>query len=360
MHLAAANHALLDRRDEEKAAAVRRINDTLQGPVLDILGHFIPELRKMPREMAYEHVLDDLGLLERCLQTFNRERRRFRYVVVDSHHQPVDSQDTRLACGRTLSEVIAMVVRTAAKRYFRRAIAPGQARPVRALAHSASKPLARSAADDLYDAIKDYLLHDWQVPLVPAYADMSPALVRDLGPRLLDIHDSGTIRSLIEDPRRTAILAPAPSAAADIPSPPAAPVSRRADLTKILSADGTRLRAEAFTATLLEPDVRAVLRQGDQTLRITSTLREVAGTSAAMLVEGLGMRMDQLAALLLVVEECVGGEVFVRIFGRPCDPELVERIIQRARAASLCETTPVADYALFARELFSRFASKKR
>jgi hypothetical protein len=338
---------------------VFRINAALQGPVVDILGQFLPELNALPREQAYDHTLDDLGLLTRCFQVFRRERHRFRHVLVDDRRRPVTDDGTVLSCGRTLAEVIAMVVRTAAKRYFRRVRTPIPGMSTHA------------AADQLYDAIKAFLLHEWQVPLVPTYAGMEPALVRRVGARLLDARDAAALARLINDPDGRAPMGTTPRFDAVAPiddahdqavggGVPGGPHPLTADLADILTGDQTRLRAEAFTQTLLDPDVRAVLPNADQILKIGGTLRAVGAQPAAALVEHLGLRKDQLAVMLLVAHDCIGATVFGRLFGTRADPELVTRIIERARLHGLGPEAGVIDCAIFMRTLFARFGHRSR
>ncbi|WP_070108652.1 hypothetical protein [Paramagnetospirillum magneticum] len=372
----------------DTATAVFRINGTLQGPVVDILGQFLPELKALPREQAYDRTLDDLDLLSRCFQIFRKERPRFRYVLVDERRRPVGEDNVPLSCGRTLAEVIAMVVRTAAKRYFRRRLAPAATRAeteVRAEAlpeeghtHSA----ARSPADELYDAIKAYLLHEWQVPLVPAYSEMDPALVRRVGAKILDCREANSLARLIADPDAPVHLADdeAPQVAAATPSTfaapfvspfapvakaptaPVAPVQHHstAKLDDVLTPDRQRLRAEAFTQTLLDPEVRAILPNADQIVRIGDVLRGVGGQPTAALVEGLGLRKDQLAVMLMVAQDCIGSTVFGRLFGPRADPELVTRIVDRARLRGIGPTTEVIECAIFMRGVFARFGHRAR
>ncbi|RAU22151.1 hypothetical protein CU669_10405 [Paramagnetospirillum kuznetsovii] len=352
----------------DTATAVFRINGTLQGPVVDILGQFLPELKALPRDQAYDRTLDDLGLLTRCFEIFRRERARFRYVVVDERRRPVTEDNVPLSCGRTLSEVIAMVVRTAAKRYFRRAILPAaKPEPVQAP--------PRSEADELYDAIKAYLLHEWQVPLVPAYAEMAPALVRRVGAKLLDAREPEALARLIADPDApvmrpevavgTAGMAPPPMLAvapmATQPTVSSSPVDpRTASLDEILSPDHMRLRTEAFNQVLLDPEVRAALPNADQIVKIGDVLRGVGGIPAATLVEGLGLRKDQLAVMLMIAHDSIGSTVFGRLFGLRADPELVSRIVDRARIRGLGPGSDVLDCAIFMRGVFARFGHRSR
>jgi hypothetical protein len=367
----------------DTATAVFRINGTLQGPVVDILGQFLPELKALPREQAYDRTLDDLGLLTRCFQIFRKERARFRYVLVDERRRPVSEDNVPLSCGRTLAEVIAMVVRTAAKRYFRRSLSPFASRTEAEPAADAPPAAAvRSPADELYDAIKAYLLHEWQVPLVPAYSEMDPALVRRVGAKILDCREAETLARLIadpdapvqprtEEPSQPAISTPSTYAApfvspfapvAKAPTAPLSPVvhARSANLDDVLTPDHQRLRAEAFTQTLLDPEVRAVLPNADQIVRIGDVLRGVGGQPAAALVEGLGLRKDQLAVMLMVAQDCIGSTVFGRLFGPRADPELVARIVERARLRGIGPNTEVIECAIFMRGVFARFGHRSR
>lgn len=366
----------------DTATAVFRINGTLQGPVVDILGQFLPELKALPREQAYERTLDDLDLLTRCFQIFRKERPRFRYVLVDERRRPVNEDNVPLSCGRTLAEVIAMVVRTSAKRYFRRKLSPAVVRTESdAVAETVPSTAKRSAADELYDAIKAYLLHEWQVPLVPAYSEMDPTLVRRVGAKILDCREAEALARLIADPdspvqsghQEAPQVAQSPSAFAapfvspfapvvKTVAPAAAPVvhPRTAKLDDVLTPDHQRLRAEAFTQTLLDPEVRAVLPNADQIVRIGDVLRGVGGQPATALVEGLGLRKDQLAVMLMVAQDCIGSTVFGRLFGPRADPELVLRIVERARLRGIGPTTEVIECAIFMRGVFARFGHRSR
>lgn len=370
--------------------AVRRVNESLQGPVAEILAQFVPELRRLPAGKVYERTLDDIGLLQRCFTAFRGQRDAFRAVLVDAEQRPVNDDNALLSCGRTLEQVVAMIVRTAAKRYFRRKLGLSghhslheehlrQDIPAKGVVHRIASALApaaataprrpathaapvRSKADELYDAIKEHLLHEWQVPLVPTYADMSPSLARALGPKLLDLRTPEDLRRVVDDPDEAAKLfeIPAEEAAANpLPLAEASAGRRdeRARLSDVLTPDGRRLRTEAFGAALLRPEVRAQLSIAPAGPRLTETLRGVGGMSAKLLVAELGLRVEQLAVILLVAHETVGQEVFNRIFGQPGEVELVMRVTQKARMAGLGQRSSLGDCAAFVRALFARFAN---
>lgn len=351
--------------------AVRQVNDTLQGAVLGILCQFLPELKALPADRAYQRTLDDIGLLSRCFSVFRAQRDKFQPVLVDEARRPVADDSTPLACGRSLEQVVAMIVRTAAKRHFRRRHNPPHRPPAQAQAahrrlhqrlgrlFKAPPPVAalqatplRGRAEELYDALRANLRHDWQVPLVPTYAEMSPNLARSLGDKLLELRDLEQLRRVVADPEEAAKLFETPEqqqAATD----PAPRRDERARLSDIL-APGGGLKVDTFARVLQQPGLRAQLRPRPAEAPLSQPLRETGTMAAKLLVAELGLRLDQLAVVLLVAHETIGAESFARFFGPHADAALVIRMTQRARQAGLNQGTALGDCAAFVRELFKR------
>jgi hypothetical protein len=103
---------------------------------------------------------------------------------------------------------------------------------------------------------------------------------------------------------------------------------------------------------LLDPAVRALLPNPEQTVRIGSQLAETGGLAARMLVNDLGLRTDQLAVLVLTLRDLLGEEGFGRTFGVNGNIEHVAKVVERARAAGIGQTTDPAEIVAFARRLF--------
>jgi len=381
-----------------RSQAIRRINLTLEGPVAEVLAQMVPELKKLPRRGVLERVLDDPVLLDRCFKAFRADPQRFRDLLVDRQNMPIDQADAMLACGRSLDEVVAMVVRTCAKRQFRKRL-DGVSRPLRESERTRSKtpdglfgrlsrlfssppPPRRTRGEILYDSFKEHLIHDWQVALVPDYSTLSPQLVRRMGARILDYRVPEDIQRLRENPynppppsipaepipdilaavtpRPAAPGLPPPPAGPSFPPPPVAapaavPGDNRARIADILTADQKRLRPEAFTLILLNPEVRAALPHPEQTVRLTGQLAEVGGLPAKRLIGELGLRAEQLVVMMLIVYEMVGPEVFRRSFGLNGNLEYVGKFIERAKAGGIDQTTPLRDIAAFCRRIFASF-----
>lgn len=403
----------------DHTAVVRKINATLQGPVVDVLAELVPEVRHLPKRNALEAILDDVDLLDRCFQAFRSNPEQFRHLLIDRRKVAVDDAEALLECGRSLDQVVAMVVRTAAKRHFRtrldgtsKTLRPRPRRPaqrgllarLRALLSLAETQSAgsrpKSRGEILYLAFQDYLRHDWQVPIIPEYCQMSPGMVRRLGPRLLDYRLAEDIRRLRADPDNP----PPPTPVVEVvettqggpgyqlpgvldsgrkgkPTPVTtvdkrvsdgmAPLltdivktddkDRRARLSDILSADGKRLKANAFTMTLLDPKVRALLPNAEQTVRVTGILGAVNGLVGKMLVGELGFRADQLAVFVMAAHGALGEDRFFKAFGLPGRPDYVGKMVERAKAADISQSSDLKSIADFVTTMFAAAeAAQKR
>jgi len=382
--------------------AVHQINAALEGAVADVLSQLVPEIRNLPRRRILETIFGDVALLERCFAAFRDNPERFRHLLVDQHKVPIKTANEILRCGRSFDDVVAMVVRTAAKRHFRRRLDGGAPKGGAKTAAERSlfarlfaivtqapppKPV-KSRGTLLYEAFQDNLRHDWQVPLVPEYATLSPALVRRLGSRILDYQAVDDIRRLKADPHNPpvptpmvtrALFTPAGQAPPPPDAVPPAPVigqasapgispftppplpklsaestarDLRARIEDVLTTDGRRLRPAAFTAALLDPQVREVLPDSGATLHIAQVLSGVGGIPTKMLVGDLGLRADQLAVLLITAHSALGEAQFSGIFGNPGKVEVLAKLIARARAAGIDHTTPVKVVAALSRTSF--------
>lgn len=376
-------------------AAVRKINETLEGPVLDILAGLLPELAGRPREHALDRILDDPPELTRCLAAFRTNVDRFRKLLVDAQGRPVDDAAAPLSCGRSLDDIVSMLVRTAAKRYFRARL-DHDSRTLRAPRAAGGKGKAAAKAptrkgpspgDQLYRAFSGLLAHDWQVALLHEYAGLSPALVRRLGPRLLDYRVPEDVRRLrldlegpppptsieVQEAAGIGVFVAPPKPLPDAPAAPAgagaktaadsrqgggmaaapelaaeakAP-DRRAPLDRMLNDGGTRLRSTAFAMVLMDPKVRAVLPRTSAALRITDALDAVGAKVARTLVDGLGLTTEQLAVFLMTAHAVMGEKPFAAAFGTSAKAESVKALVERAKEAGIGDTTPLAAVAGF-------------
>lgn len=390
--------------------AIRRVNKALESSVIDVLRDLVPEVKALPREKALESILDDLGLLARCFMAYREDPESFRHLLVNRDKEHVLTSDQIMVCGRSFDDVVSMVVRTSAKRYFRmnldgrrrtlhgnsRYLTPEEMTAIQRMMAFFGKKYERdipwSKGRALYDAIQEHLHFDWQVPLVPEYADLPAELATTLGARLLDYKMSSEIRALLADPDNPpppsqlkpkplfvppqalpktdaappAVDEPVVRAAsvtgnerlggmAQLPGQDAAPAvaDRRARLEDILTGDGRRLKAASFSMMLLDPKVRAVLPDPSAAVRVSATLGLVGGSTAKVIVGGLGLRADQLAVLLIGAHHAMGEDAFIQLFGVNGRLDAVNRMVERARGEGIDQNTPLEKIADLARRGFA-------
>ena len=191
---------------------IEAIRGALEGPVIDVFRREIAELKQLPRPAAYDAVMNDPKMLDRCFRLFRSRPDLFSNVVVNGDRKPVVEDHAVLSCGRTLAEAVALVVRASARRYFRAKLDFRRLKPIAPklplmtrVAISlglADAPVVKKApkigtrSEALYNAIREYLHFEWQILLIPHYAPMTPALVANLGPRLMEIREAAELQAL--------------------------------------------------------------------------------------------------------------------------------------------------------------------
>jgi hypothetical protein len=223
-----------------------------------------------------------------------------------------------------------------------------------------SETSPNAAADELYEAIKDYLMHEWQVPLVPTYADMSVSQVRSLGPRLLIIREMAELRRLIDG-----AAALSESEADKHPDNAEKATVHDIDddpLSVYLTLDGRRLRPEAFILTMDRPEIRAALpgeTYVDNMTGLNDIMWEVGGPAARIMINGLKVSPEQLGVMLVAAHTAMGKQVFTRLFGFPGQPELVLRLVQQGLADGVGKDTTYENCAKFIYTFVERAASHR-
>jgi len=397
--------------------ARQALNQTLAGPVMAKLVGMVPDLAWVPRGRELETALRDCDLLHRCFVAFRTHRASFRPLLVDGKGRPVGNDNTPLNCGRTVNQVIAMIVRSAAKRHFRARLdgfPPGRAERLHrrrevgwggmltwmsGRVEESRGRRNRSAGDQLYDAIRRYLLHDWQVPIIPQYARMTPPEVQALGSRILDFRDAAELAAWLDggaDQRRTPtewVVEPVPVSPEPQfqpkpepqpepvvervvwpvvdPFTPAEPVEGaaalpgtglagdgRSRLSEVLSADGRLIRMETVVPLLTTPDLKAALGHPSRE-DLRRAARALAGTGAntvRRLAVDFGLPPEQMTAMLAKSALLLPPAVYEKMFGRKGELVLILALIGRAKAAGLDAQASPAAFAAFMEELFGRFA----
>lgn len=193
------------------------LHEALRGPVVDVLVDCVPQLSGMPRDSVYDTIMDNPPLADACFKLFRGQRSRFDKVVTRPDGTPVADDSDVMSCGRTLAEAVTLVVRAIAKRYFLtfdRTLAPRRPAPPRpqpprpsigarlmmALGLKARpngwRPAKPGRAEELYRVFREFLVYEWQVPLIPLYAPLPVSVVTAVGPLLLLLREPAQIEAL--------------------------------------------------------------------------------------------------------------------------------------------------------------------
>lgn len=269
---------------------VRQITETLKGPVAEVFRTLVPSLRDMKGAEFYDTVMDTPDLLHGCLLIFRRRAEAFAHLLVDAKGRHVTDEFVRLKCGRSVHDIIAMIIRTHAKRHFRSALGGDPNDP-------------RSASGRMYQAMNEYLIHEWQVPLVRHYAPLPVDKVLEMGPAILELKEAAQLEALT-----------APQA-----KPAPATSSREHDF---------------WWETLNDPQVRPILSITSETdLReLTAALCGLGESTRATLLAGLGLSLYQAAALLGTAYRAMGRAGFAATFGQPGQPGTIEAFTKAVKA----------------------------
>jgi len=204
------------------APEVQAINASLHGPVVDAIKRCVPEFRAFERDELYERVMNTPALADLCFKVFRANQGEFYAVMVGPNGAKVTGDDQKLSCGRTLAQVIALIVRAMTRRYLRATLDGADAAPLQPVGLGAGlvKRLAGrlglnearrgrgrnrrahgrktvSIGDQVYRALREFLLYEWQVSLIPDYAQIPVALAPHVAPYIVSARSPGAVRDLV-------------------------------------------------------------------------------------------------------------------------------------------------------------------
>jgi len=319
--------------------AVRFINETLKGPVSDIFRSLVPAFGDLRGDEFYDTVMTSSEMLHGCIRIFNRHRDAFRPLLVDSRRRPVNDDFVRLRCGRSVHDVIAMIVRTHAKRHFRAV-----------LGGDPNDPTSKSGR--MYQAMNEYLIHDWQVPLVPHYAPMPLHKVLEMGPRVLDLREAELLDA-ITNAAGPPPTAPPPLPSFEVAAPPKSTtvVARRGGTFMAVAAPAVaRTPQEDFWwEAITDRKVTEVLgsRSGHEMRELVTVMADVNETVRAELFAALSLSTLQAAVCLSTAFRVLGRNGFASMFGQPGKPQLVANFAKRLRQKAVSSRTELKALAGF-------------
>lgn len=351
-------------------AQKRQILDLLKGPVARRMQELIPTLA--PLDNPFRTVLESPELLYGCLRLFRKQRGRFADFLVDTQGRVVDDDTTPLACGRSVEEIVGMLVRSGARQYALKRFALPKPKPnivqpqTRTLLErlialvtgnwhreELPKPAPnRSYAEEFYEAIREHLDHDWQVPLIPHYAELPAKLIRELGEGLATLRNPEAIAALANIGRRN--MDKAKLILSDN-------MMREMLDTQPLAAQGVAFLGQAkyeflhnavydrmgvrFWEMCMDTDrLEAMEEKNPRDLaEMAPYLHIISAETINRMTEK--MQLFQLSIFLDTAHRILGADEFATIFGIPGRPGLIKRFTDRAAAFKLEPGNQADDFA---------------
>ena len=331
---------------------VDMINETLKGSVVDILRLFIPSLAPYSNEEALNLILSSPEMAQRSFRAFREHPDAFAQVVRGPENQPICSDDQMLSCGRTLSQVVALIVQAVAKRYFRAKLTvrrnnralivePNPLEKLLRLLQGNEAPkvvvtkVVQSPGDRLFHAMRDYLLFEWQLRLIPHYVGLPVSLVEILGARLLEFREPEDIQWMARHGQ--ALTAPThrhtPEPLPEEVQPAPAPNGVTDEILAAAQAVPDGVTAQRYVSALLN--------------RINPAL-------ARHLAKELGLNPKQLAMMMIRAYEALPSTEFQRLGAADPHSDEAMRFINAALTARFGADVSRAATAEFARLYMSR------
>lgn len=295
-------------REIEHNAAVRQITDALKGPVAAVFRSLVPAFGDIGGDEFYDSVLSSSEMLHGLMLIFHKRRDAFAHLLVDAQGRPVHDDFVRLKCGRSVHDIVSMIVRTHAKKHFRATLGGDPNDP-------------DSKAGRLYQAMNEYLIHEWQVPLVPHYAALPVAKMRELGPMLLDLKTAAEVDEVVARSvaRRAEVAAPEIQVKAANANTHAASLVEARQALETLVVENRSREEEFWWETLNDAQVRQSLGNLDETdaRELTAAFCQLGEATRAQLLAPLGLSLYQAAVLLGTCYRTMGRSGFGQIFGKP-------------------------------------------
>lgn len=302
-----------------------QVGSILKSDVSNILRDHLPVLQGIDTLSAYNTVLDQPEVLDASFKLFRSQPDLFSDLLVDQHARPVTNDHGTLRCGRSISDIIALVVQAAAKRYFKRKLPIPVVTPPpigkfqkfmisMGLSQPPPKPKRPvSRADKLFEALRDRLIFEWQALMIPTYTTLTPQFVSDLGAHLL----------LFRVPGQLLALAGAPDAYNPRDGLPPLMID---SAQRLLTVDGVLNTPLVLRVAQLLDLEQLFPTDSAQTMVQATTAIEATSASALneiMLVLGEDSRL--FVTFLYVAYVTLGAAEYGQFFGKGALPRVIKR-----------------------------------
>ncbi|WP_146002747.1 hypothetical protein [Telmatospirillum siberiense] len=344
--------------EDPDVLARREVTRMLKGPVAARFQSLIPPLAGHPD--PYKTIMETPELLDASFRLFRMKNEAFAEFLVDATGNPVSDETIRLKCGRSVSEIIGMAVRTGmrsyAEAYFGDPISPPKGQAATAAASQQKKtaskgrfklinvdkisslfkrnygqpktlPAGQTNSGRFYASVKDNLDYEWQVKFFPIYVEIPPHVFDRLGTGITRM-DSEEKLQLLAQMALTDI-----NKAESVMRDPAL-FREMMEHNVLASATVSHLGEEGFESVHdalghLDPEKKwNVLANKDTAVRLHEDKRITKNDIAALAdyldmlneyaldaIFDLKLNRDQMQMFLRTAEEHLGHQMFLALFG---------------------------------------------
>lgn len=359
------------------------IAGAIKGSILPRLKQYVPELADIADPQLYNHVIGSPDLLYGCLQAFANNRANFKDITVGVGGAPVVDNSSALRCERSVNDIVGMVVRSGAKNFAKKVLDDGQTiqrtveeqniidrltKLVREMwrtdaVASAVATKTKTKSEQFYDAIRDNLDYDWQVPLFPYYVELPPRLVSELGKGLTTLRTPDGIRQIAEigresldDAKRIVgdelareMLDTNPRSARGVAYAGKAEFER---LNSAFGAELQELRWEVFN----DHERLEVLQQMDtKAIAMMAQYLPVVSSETLKHIQKHLKELYQIESFFKVGWDMMGQDEFVAVFGNPGKPNIVRKITEKMGQARSSGNDPAADFSGRLQDVFRAY-----
>ena len=354
--------------DDRETANKKAIIKAIRGPVMDKVVSLIPALGAYPN--PYQSVISNPDLLFACVQLVRKQREVFQDLLVGLDGSAVLQDDVPLLCNRTVDQIVGMLVRSGCKAYADIRWAPEPAVQSQAPVKPESKGLldklrelvsgkwgdmeqpkpTPTQAQMFYQAINEHLEYDWQIPLIPYFAELPLKLLNELGRGCTQLRNPEAIAQLADMGRHN--LDQARKILAD-------DMMREMLDTQPLAAKGVAFlgketydflhntvydkMGENFWEMCVDCGrLEAIEEQNAKDLEQMALYLHIIGPDTIQNIVKF-MEFSLIPVFLQVASERLGDEKFAEIFGIPGNKKLIKMFCEKTKAYKLDVDDPVGD-----------------
>ena len=158
----------------------------------------------LDKNLTYQQTLGTLKGLKGLFKAYHERPELIDPLTVDKNGKVVRDKKNQLCCGLTLADIEQLLVKTCAKHYFERnqpeEVVIDTVVTKKFLFLNKIEKIARKATAPGQDRktreLLKYIAYEWQIDLIPSYAELNIAQLMEIGDDLLALNSMETIRAM--------------------------------------------------------------------------------------------------------------------------------------------------------------------